>query len=47
MAFASVLFFAAMSGKVTSRPYQWTLLGVSLGLFTMAVLFLIIFPKLI
>jgi len=47
VAFASVLFFAAMSGKVTSRRYQWTLLGVSLGLFTTAVLFLAIFPKLI
>jgi hypothetical protein len=47
VAFASVLFFAAMSGKVSSRRSQWVLLGVGLGLFTLAVLSLLVFPKLI
>ena len=47
VAFASVLFFAALSGNVTSRRSRWVLLGMGLGLFTMAVLFLIVFPKLI
>ena len=47
VAFAAVLFFAAMSGRMRSRSGQWTMLGVALGLFTMAVLFLIVFPKLV
>jgi hypothetical protein len=47
VAFASVLFFAALSGNVSPRRYEWILLGVGLALFVMAVTFLIAFPKLI
>ena len=47
VAFASVLFFAALSGNVTSRRSQWVLLAMGLGLFAMAVLSLAVFPKLI
>lgn len=47
VAFASVLFFAAMSGNVSPRRFQWVFLGVSLALFAMAVAFLIAFPKLV
>ena len=45
VAFASVLFFAAMSGKMKSRNRQWTLLGISLFLFGSATLLLLVFPK--
>lgn len=45
VAFASVLFFAAISGRMKSRRHQWTVLGISLALFTAATLLLILFPK--
>ena len=45
VAFASVLFFAAMSGKMKSRQRQWTLLGIALAMFAMATLLLLVFPK--
>jgi len=45
VAFASVLFFAAMSGRMKSRRSQWTLLGISLAAFAGAVFLLLLFPK--
>ena len=45
VAFASVLFFAGMSGRMKSSGGQWALLGVALAIFTTAALFLIFFPK--
>jgi hypothetical protein len=47
VAFASVLFFAAMSGRLRSRRAEWAMLGLALGLFAMAVLLLVAYPKLI
>ena len=47
MAFASVLFFAAISGRMRSRRNQWALLGVGFVLFTAASLLLAFFPKLV
>ena len=43
--FASVLFFAAMSGRMKSPRSQWTLLGMALALFTTVSILLIVFPK--
>lgn len=45
VAFASVLFFAAMSGKMKSHGRQWLLLGIALALFGTATLLLLAFPK--
>jgi hypothetical protein len=45
--FASVLFFAAMSGRVKASSSQAILLSVAGVLFVVAVAFLIAFPKLI
>jgi hypothetical protein len=45
VAFASVLFFAAMSGKMRSRGRQLILLDSALALFATGALLLLIFPK--
>jgi nucleoid-associated protein YgaU len=45
VAFASVLFFAAMSGRMKSRVNQWTVLGIGLALFTTATVLLVLLPK--
>jgi hypothetical protein len=45
VAFASVLFFAAMSGRMKSRVTQWTVLGIGLALFTAATVLLVLLPK--
>jgi hypothetical protein len=45
VAFASVLFFSAISGRMRSRRSQWALLGVGLVVFTLAAGFLVTFPK--
>jgi hypothetical protein len=45
VAFASVLFFAGMSGRVKSIGGQWALLGIAIAIFTTATLFLLWFPK--
>jgi hypothetical protein len=47
VAFASVLFFAAISGRMKSLRYQWVLLGVGLALFVFAGALLLSFPKLV
>jgi hypothetical protein len=47
VAFASVLFFAAISGRMKSRRNQWVLLGVGLALFVVAAALLLSFPKLV
>lgn len=45
VAFASVLFFAAMSGRMKSPRSQWTLLGIAVALCITTSMFLILFPK--
>lgn len=45
VAFASVLFFAAISGRMRARRDQWILLGLALTIFVVAVLLLIFYPK--
>lgn len=45
--FATVLFFAAMSDRITRNSYAWILLGVGLALFTAAATVLVVYPKLI
>ena len=45
VAFASVLFFAAISGKMKSPGRRWVLLSVALALFGTATLLLAVFPK--
>jgi hypothetical protein len=47
IAFASVLFFAAISGRMRARRDQWILLGVGLVVFAIAVVLLLSFPKLV
>ena len=47
VAFASVLFFAAISGRMTARRDQWILLGMGLTIFVVAFLLLILYPKLV
>ncbi|HEY7859021.1 MAG TPA: hypothetical protein VIC82_11035 [Candidatus Nanopelagicales bacterium] len=47
VAFASVLFFAAMSGRMQGRRAQWFLLGVGLVMFLGAVSLLLVYPKLV
>lgn len=45
--FATVLFFAAVSGRMTSRTAQWTLLGVGGAGFIFCSAILLSFPKLL
>lgn len=45
VAFASVLFFAGMSGQVVQRRSQWLLVGIAIGFFVMAATFLAVFPR--
>ncbi len=45
VAFASVLFFAAMAGRMRSRGRQLILLDSALALFAMGALLLLVFPK--
>jgi len=45
VAFASVLFFTAMSGRMKSRRNQWTLLGLAIGIFAVTTIILVLFPK--
>ena len=45
--FASVLFFAAMSGRMKSRRDQWILLDLGLAIFTAALVLLAFYPKLV
>lgn len=45
--FASVLFFAAMSSRMTGALAQWGLLGVGLALFAVGAVLLSTFPKLV
>ena len=47
VAFASVLFFAAISGRMKVRRDQWILLGVGLCIFVAAFLLLVLYPKLV
>ncbi len=47
VAFASVLFFAAISGRMKARRDQWILLGLGLTIFVVAVVLLIFYPKLV
>lgn len=47
VAFASVLFFAAISGRMKAHRDQWILLGVGLTIFAVAVSLLALFPKLV
>jgi hypothetical protein len=47
IAFASVLFFAAISSRMRARRDQWILLGVGLTVFVLAVALLLSFPKLV
>ncbi len=47
VAFASVLFFTAMSGRMVSRRAQWLLLVLGLVLFVLAASLLLFYPKLV
>ncbi|MBI1379048.1 MAG: hypothetical protein GC157_16445 [Frankiales bacterium] len=47
VAFASVLFFAAISGRMRTRGAQWALLGLGLALFVVAVVLVGLYPKLV
>ena len=47
VAFASVLFFAAISGRMKNRRDQWILLGVGLVVFVGALGLLVLYPKLV
>jgi hypothetical protein len=47
VAFASVLFFAAISGRMVSRRSQWLLLGLGLVIFLVATGLLVFYPKLV
>lgn len=47
VALASVLFFAAISGRVHSRRSQWFLLGLGIALFILIVSLLLVYPKLV
>jgi hypothetical protein len=47
VAFASVLFFAAISGRPKSHTSRWALLGVGLVIFVTGVVLLLSFPKLV
>lgn len=45
VAFATVLFFAAISGRMRNRRSQWATLGVGLVLFAAAATILLLLPK--
>jgi hypothetical protein len=45
VAFATVLFFAAISGRMKGRQYQWAILGVGLVVFTVTTAILLWLPK--
>lgn len=47
VAFAAVLFFAAMSGRVRSARAQWMLLGIGIAGLVVASGFLLTFPRLV
>ena len=47
VAFAAVLFFAAISGRMKSHRSQWALLGMGLALFLVAMSLLLFYPKLV
>lgn len=47
VAFASVLFFAAISGRMVSHRSQWLLLGLGLVIFLVATGLLVFYPKLV
>ena len=47
VAFASVLFFAAMSGRMRSRRAGWFLLGLGLTVFVVACGLIVVYPKLV
>lgn len=47
VAFASVLFFAAISGRMKGSGYQWALLGVGLFIFVAACGLLLSYPRLV
>ena len=47
VAFASVLFFAAMSGRMRSRRAGWFLLGLGLTVFVVAFGLIVVYPKLV
>ncbi len=47
VAFASVLFFAAMSGRMHGRRAQWFLLGIGLAVFLVSVSLIAVYPKLV
>jgi hypothetical protein len=47
VAFAAVLFFGAISGRMRSLPAQWAMLGIGIIGFVVASSFLITFPKLV
>ena len=47
VAFASVLFFAAISGRMISRRSQWVLLALGLVIFVAATGLLLFYPKLV
>ena len=47
VAFAAVLFFAAISGRMKSHRSQWALLGMGLAIFLVAMSLLLFYPKLV
>jgi hypothetical protein len=47
VALASVLFFAAISGRMSSRRSQWFLLGLGLAIFILIVSLVLAYPKLV
>lgn len=47
VAFATVLFFAALSSRLRSPRAQWALLGLGLAGFLVAAALLVAFPRLV
>ena len=47
IAFATVLFFTALSGRMKRRRHQWVLLGLAIAGFLVLAVVLVTFPKLI
>jgi hypothetical protein len=47
IAFATVLFFAALSGRMRRSRDQWILLGVGVVAFLVLAIILLTFPKLV
>jgi hypothetical protein len=45
VAFATVLFFAAISGRMKGRRYQWAILSVGLVVFAVATAILLLLPR--